>query len=273
MSCQPLAIITGASSGIGAALSERIAERGYRTVLIARRRRLMEVIAERNRRYAVSDVEPLDLSQHEKIGPAMRRILSLHGPADVLVNCAGAGMYKTFLEHDTADHLRLMQVNYFAALEMIRLALPDMLERGRGTVLNIASMSAKIGPWGHSAYAASKTAMVSLTQTLAAEHAGSGVHFCYVTPGIVRTEYFNRAETRGLWPVVERHAMEVGPVADRILTLLDRPRLELCIPGHYRCLDWIKALSVGWAHRLVRRGSQPLPPLPTPGRVGDKVAG
>jgi short-subunit dehydrogenase len=252
----PLAVVTGASSGIGAALAERLADRGYRLLLIARRRLALEALA---RRYGPErcTIVPFDLTRCDQIAPAVRPLLAEHGAAEVLINCAGAGLYKTFLEHERDDFLRLMRVNFLAAVEMTRCVLPGMLQRGCGTVINIASVSSKMGPWGHAGYAASKAALVSLTQTLAAEHAGSGVHFCYVNPGIVETEYFTHEHTRELWPIVRRHALKVAPTADKIMTLLQRPRLELCIPRHYRCLDWIRAVSVDWAHRLVARGSRP----------------
>jgi short-subunit dehydrogenase len=257
---QSLAIVTGASSGIGAAVAERLAGRGYRLALIARRQRLMRSVADRCGGESRVAIEPLDLSQTADVAPAIQRIIDHHGPPEVLINNAAVGLYRTFLDHDPADFERLMRVNYLAAVETIRVVLPGMLRRGRGTVINVASMSTKMGPWGHAAYAASKVALVSLTQTLAAEHLGSGVHFCYVNPGIVHTEYFSHEGTRDLWPVVRKRAVEVGRVADRIVRLIDHPRLETCVPWHYRVMDWIKAISPMLALRIVARGSRPKPP-------------
>ena len=148
-----------------------------------------------------------------------------------------------------------MEVNYFASVATLRAVLPGMLERRRGHVINIASMATKMGPWGHAGYAAAKAALVSLTQTLAAEHHGEGVHFSYVNPGIVDTEYFD--ELGGLAERVRRWRISPDVAADRIVALLDRPRLELCIPAHYRLIDVLKALHPSLAHRIVRSQSRP----------------
>jgi hypothetical protein len=161
------------------------------------------------------------------------------------------------MEHRRGDHEKLLRINYLAAVEMIRLVLPGMLRTGRGHVINVASISSKIGPWGHAGYAASKAALVSLTQTLAAEYGTKKLHFSYVNPGVVDTAYYNGAEMGELWNVVSRHAIHADDVAEKMLRLIDRPRLELCVPGHYRLLDAVKMVSMRLAHWLVARGSRP----------------
>jgi short-subunit dehydrogenase len=253
---RPLAIITGASSGIGAAVARRLAARGYRGALIGRRRPLLEKLARQSFGATSCTVETLDLVR-QPVGPALAAIVARHGPARVLVNSAGAGLYRMFLEHSRIEFEEIVRLNFLAAVDATRAVLPGMLARGEGTVINLASVSSKMGPWGHSSYAAAKAALVAFTQSLAAEYEGSGVHFCYVNPGIVDTEYFHRDGTHDLWPVVRRHAIPVDPVADAIVRLLDRPRLELCIPRSYRLLDWLKAASVRLTHQLVARNSRP----------------
>jgi short-subunit dehydrogenase len=252
---RPLALITGASSGIGARVAERLAARGMRTLLVARRIERLDELAARLSVHAPSVAVELDLSRADAVEPEIARLLREHGPADVVVNNAGYGRYGRFLEHEPADHRRLMEVNYFAAVAVIRAVLPAMMSRRRGHVINIASMSTKMGPWGHAGYAAAKAALVSLTQTLAAEHHGEGVHFSYVNPGIVDTEYFD--ELKALAERVRRWKISPDVAADRIVGLLDAPRLELCIPGHYRFLDVLKALHPALAHGIVRRQSRP----------------
>jgi short-subunit dehydrogenase len=252
---EPLAIVTGASSGIGERIARRLAARGYRTVLVARRADRLEGLAEELSAHAPSAAVPLDLAAAAGVEPAFARIVAAHGPADVLVNNAGFGRYGTFLEHADAEHRSLMEVNYFAAVAAIRAVLPGMIGRRAGHVINIASMSTKMGPWGHAGYAAAKAALVSLTQTLAGEHEGDGVHFSYVNPGIVDTGYFDHLGTLG--GRVGRWKIPPDDVARRIVGLLDAPRLELCIPRHYRLLDLIKALHPGLAHRIVTGQSRP----------------
>jgi hypothetical protein len=254
---QPLAIITGASGGMGSLVADRLALRGYRMLLIGRRKNRLEEMAARYAAHAPAAAITCDLCDPSQIDHVLGPLIPRLGGIDLLVNGAGVGMYRSFLEHTPADHHRLMQVNYFSMVEMTRRVLPGMLERRRGQIINIASMSTKVGPWGHAAYSAAKAAMVSLTQTLAIEHAGSGVKFSYVNPGIVDTPYFRSPDLAGLWAVVKRWAIKPEIVADRIVGLLDRHRIELCVPRHYRVLDWVVALSPQWALKMVGAGSRP----------------
>jgi short-subunit dehydrogenase len=252
-----LAVITGASSGIGQATACALAARGYRTLLIARRLDRLRPLAERLGMHAASLAVQLDLSEPRHIEGTLGPILAEHGPVALLINNAGFGLYRPFLDHAPAEHHRLMQVNYFSAVTLTRMVLPGMLRRHDGHVINIASISAKVGPWGHSGYAASKAALVTLTQTLAAEYAHEGVRFSYVNPGIVDTEYFRKSSFAPLAKQLSHRAISPELVAKKIVGLLDRPRLELCIPAHYRLLDWIRALSPALAHHLVARHSRP----------------
>jgi NAD(P)-dependent dehydrogenase (short-subunit alcohol dehydrogenase family) len=202
-------------------------------------------------------VEAVDLAEVEAVEPAVGRVVARLGAPGLIVNNAGYGEYKPFLDHSAADHERLMNVNYFAPVRVIRAALPFMLSAGRGHVINISSMSVKMGPWGHAGYAAAKSALRSLTQTLAAEHAGSGVRFSVVYPGIVDTPYFANGEYPKLMARVRRHAIQPERVARAVVGLIDRPRLEMCVPGHYRALEFIAAISPSLAHRMVARQSGP----------------
>lgn len=254
----PLAIITGASSGIGREVAALLARRGYRTLLLARRTERLERLAQELSALAPSHAAGLDLADESAVDQTLPPLLAAHGPADVLINNAGYGLYRAFLDHTPADHHRLMQVNYFAAMAMTRLVLPGMIRQGRGHIINIASMSSKMGPWGHTGYAAAKAALVAATQTLAAEHGHEGVRLSYVNPGIVSTDYFRTNSFFPLMKRVQRYAISSEYVAQKIVGLLDRPRLELCIPRYYRILDWIRAISPGLAHWLVARNSRPM---------------
>jgi short-subunit dehydrogenase len=254
----PLAIVTGASSGIGRAIAASLSQRGFRLGLIARDREALEKNADEWRRDAPCVVVPMDLTDTDSIGPSIKQLLrTAEAPADVLVCAAGCGVYQPVMQQTHAQHLQLWQINYLATFSIIRAVLPGMLRARRGHVIAIASMSSKIGPWGHAGYAGAKAAVVSLMQTLAAEHDCSGVHFSYVNPGIVDTPFFQKSSTHGLWSVVAKRAIPPVAVAKGVMSLLDRPRLEICIPRYYRMLDLIRAISVRLAHRLVRDGSRP----------------
>ncbi|MCC7408752.1 MAG: SDR family NAD(P)-dependent oxidoreductase [Phycisphaeraceae bacterium] len=258
-----MAVVTGASSGIGRATALRLGRRGYHLVLVARRRAMLEElagqIADGEGATAGCTIMEADLSDRENVGSVAGELARLPGLIEVLVNNAGHGIYSPMLEVRPDEERALMQVHYHAAAALIRAVLPGMLDRGRGHVINVGSISVKMAPWGHAPYTAAKAALVAMTQSLAAEHppAESGVHISYVNPGIVRTEFFEKPGMRALFRQVTRHGITADAVAGRIERLLDRPRLEVCVPRYYRVMDWISAISPGLAHRIVARQSRP----------------
>ncbi len=252
-----MAVVTGASSGIGRETAILLAKRGCRTILIARRTERIAALAAELSQHAPTFAVTLDLAQAESIEPAMNTLIAQHGPVDILINNAGAGICSPMLNQPLSAHQLLMQVHYFAAVAIIQRVLPSMLERKKGHIINIASISTKMGPCGHAAYSAAKCALVSLTQSMAGDYAGRGVHFSYVNPGVIRTEFFDNPGYEGMMAQVKTHGIAADRMARGIVKLLDRPRLELCLPMHYRLLDAIKAISPGLAHRIVAKNSRP----------------
>lgn len=189
----PRALITGASAGLGAVFARRLAADGYDLVLVARGADRLEELAAELR--ASSGVEvrvlPADLSdpaQTEAVAAvcADERI-------DVLVNNAGFGLRSSFLESDPADLAASEAVLLGAVTRLCRAAVPGMVARGRGGVLNVSSMAAltMFGP-----YSAAKSAVLHLTEALAAELEGTPVTATAVLPGFVRTEFHDRMGVR-----------------------------------------------------------------------------
>jgi len=261
----PLAVVTGASSGIGLAIATLLAQRGYRTVLVSRRGELLDKIAAGLSRSAPSAGFVLDLANTAEIAPAMARLVGEHGVPNVVVNNAGSGIYAPFLEHSPEEFDGLMRLNFGAAVEVTRALLPGMTGRAAGAVgdrstaeshiFNICSMSARVGPWGHAAYAASKGAMRSFTEVMHAEHARKGVRFTAIYPGVVRTPYFQKGSMKALWPKVEHHAVSADLIARSVINTLGRDRVAVFSPRKCRALDWIWAASPMLAQRMVRWGS------------------
>ncbi|MFD5271827.1 SDR family NAD(P)-dependent oxidoreductase [Streptomyces sp. NPDC058335] len=250
-------MISGGSSGIGREIAVALARAGYRTALIARREERLHEVACDLSRWAPSIPISLDLSCSRAVYEELPEALRGLGPVDVLVNCAGHGQYKPFLECIPEDQHRLMGVHYFAAAAAIRALLPSMLERGDGSVINIGSMSVKVGPWGHSGYAAAKAALTALTEALAAEYGDSGVRFSIVYPGMINTPFFDHPSLDALRARNERFLIPPERVARAVTRLLDRPRLHVCVPRYYRLLDLLAAASPSAAHYLVTRCSRP----------------
>ena len=192
-------LITGATAGLGAAFARRLAGDGHDVVLVARDgKRLEESAAELRQRYGVgAEVLSADLSTDEGIAAVEERLADRGRPVDVLVNNAGFGNRGLFLDVSAQDEATMLKVHCEAVLRLTMAAAGPMRERGRGFVVNVASVAAFV-PRG--TYAASKAWGVRFTQGAARELAGSGVRLMALCPGFVRTEFHQRAgmDTAGI---------------------------------------------------------------------------
>jgi short-subunit dehydrogenase len=188
-----LALVTGASSGIGAAFARELDARGYRLALLARRAdRLQALSAELS---APATLLPFDLSRRETIAAVLERLDAERLCVDLLVNNAGLGDTGPFAEADPQRVAEQIDVNVRSATLLTRALLPGMLERGRGAIINVVSMSAFQPVPYLAVYGASKAFVLSFTEALAVELEGSGVHVQAVCPGLVQTEFQERAGT------------------------------------------------------------------------------
>jgi short-subunit dehydrogenase len=200
MTDRPTALITGASSGIGAALAVTLAGAGHDLVLVARRRDRLELLEKELAGLgAASEVLPVDLSERAGIQLVADRAAA--GDIDVLVSNAGVSAYGPFAEIAPEDLDRAWTLNADTTPFLARAALPGMLERGRGGIITVASalaFSAGIpaAPVGRgrsmpkrALYVGAKAGIVAFTRVLSAELDGSGVHAMVVCPGLVSSEW------------------------------------------------------------------------------------
>jgi uncharacterized protein len=191
------ALVTGASAGIGAALARELARRGQPLILTARRTdRLQALAAELGGQVPVV-VIAADLADTHTPG----RLLDAIGERDLavglLVNNAGYGLPGAFHASDWAAHAAFLQVMVGAVCELSHRLLPPMRERGRGGILNIASLAGHVpGSAGHTLYAASKAFMIKFSQSLALENETSGVRVCALCPGFTYSEFHDITGTR-----------------------------------------------------------------------------
>jgi uncharacterized protein len=193
-----LALVTGASSGIGEAFAECLAEDGWDLVLVARRRDRLEQVAERlSVAHGISarviDADLADPAELETLAAEAAEL-----PLDLLVNNAALAHYMPFAALPAGQATELVELNVLAPVLLTRAALPGMLERGRGAAVNVASLLAFSGSWDagylpqRAVYAASKSFLVTFTQILARELQDSGVRVQVVCPGVVRSEFHSR---------------------------------------------------------------------------------
>jgi short-subunit dehydrogenase len=228
-SIRPVALVTGASSGIGYDLVKIFAARGHDVVLVARDlERLERAAAECRAMGANAIVIPIDLAAASAPTRIYEQLAAARVAVDVLVNNAGFGTHGPFASIPADADLQLLQVNIVALTHLTKLFLPPMLARGRGRILNVASLASfQPGPL-MATYFASKAYVLHLTEAIAQELSGAGVTVTALCPGPVRTEFRKRAGSEGKSSFGS--AMEPGAVAQAGYEGMMRGR-RIVIPG------------------------------------------
>lgn len=226
------ALITGASSGIGAAFARRLAAQQHDLILTARRRELLEQLAEdlRQRHEVQVRVVSADLSSQEGIATVVESIGQQ--PLELLVNNAGFGVKGMFAQSDLARQLDMIQVHISATLQLCHAALPAMVAQRRGTIINVASVAAFFPMPGNANYAATKSHLVLFSEALNDELHGSGVTVQALCPGFTHSGFHDTAEYDDF------QRSQVPPplwlTADQVVSAslkAVRRKKPICIPG------------------------------------------
>lgn len=185
---KPIALITGASSGIGAEYARQLAVRGYDLILVARRRDRLEALASELKTQV--EILTADLSQSEECDAVGRRLAS-EPRLSLLVNNAGFGTLQRFWDADLAGQKMMHQLHVMATLTLTHAALKNMVAQGTGAVINVASVAAFARSQSNVSYCATKTWMLAFTETLALELSGIGsaVQVQALCPGFTYSEF------------------------------------------------------------------------------------
>ncbi len=247
-----VAVVTGASSGIGAATARRLAAAGYRVALVARRRdRLESLVDEIHRSGGQAEIIVADLSDEDECARVYDQVRRAYGTIDVLINNAGLGWYGFGDDMPWALARQMIEVNVAAVVRLTLLFLSEMKAQGRGHIINVGSIVGSIPSQGVALYSATKSFIDALTTSLHRELRGTGVRISVVRAGAVATPFFDAAaEKNGLRIPVEWLAVAPEVVARRIQGLLRRPARVAYVPRVLAIVPWIE-LAFGWLMDLI----------------------
>lgn len=249
-----VAVVTGASSGIGAQLARDLAARGVRVALLARRTDRLDALA---REIGVVDGEafPLrcDVTDRPAVDAAVRQVIDRWGSVDVLVNAAGYGRHVLFKDHQVEDVERMMRTNYLGTVYAVKAVLPSMRSQHRGWIVNVVSVAGRLAQPDEAAYSATKFAVAGLSEALAYELEPLGIRVLAVYPGLVRTEMITPAVLARLPERVAAGAIEPAEVSRAVFRALERGRREVTVPGWMAMAYAVRALFPRLHHRLTAR--------------------
>ena len=225
-----VAIVTGASSGIGAATARELARRGAKVVLAARRVDELEaqVSAIRDAGGAALSI-PTDVADPAQVARLAQDAIRAFGRVDVLVNNAGVNWTRALAATSADDMTRLLHVNLLGAMLLTRAVLPGMLERGQGAIVSVGSLSGRVAM--EPLYSATKYGLRGFSLALRRQLAGTGVSVSLVSPGNIRTAMTSGVQARLPGPEL---------VASTIADLAVHPQREVVVPRRHYAIAWLE---------------------------------
>jgi len=267
-----VAVITGASSGIGEAIAKKLSREGLRVVLVARNRERLGHVAKQLRALGgEAMVVAADLTEEEERLRVFEQVRAAYGPVDVLINGAGFGWYGFGSEMPWSLAWQMLQINVAAVVRLTLLFLEGMKARGKGHIINVGSVASSLPAQGIALYGATKSFVESFTTSLYRELRGTGVRISLVKPGAVATEFFKKASAQiaALRMPGERLSTKPETVANQVWKLLRRPARVAYVPRLLSFVAWVEP-AFGWlidqlGPLLLRRQAK-LAPVPVKAR-------
>ncbi|MCV7402041.1 SDR family NAD(P)-dependent oxidoreductase [Mycobacterium fragae] len=229
-------LITGASSGLGAALARQLAAGGARVGLVARRPdRLAEVLADCRRTSPDSKMWVADLGDTPAVGELALQVWDVLGGIDVLVNNAAIPKRRPVAELKPDEVETVMRVNFFAPMRLTLALLPRMLARGSGMIVNVSSVGGRLGIIHETAYCASKFALCGWSESIAVDLHGTGISVKLIEPGPVDTEIWDQPGNEE--PLYQGPKVPADEVASGIIAALGSEGFEHYVPDMKAVVD------------------------------------
>jgi short-subunit dehydrogenase len=250
-----VAVITGASSGIGAALARVLAKRGAAVALVARREaKLREVADEIARAGGRASVHVCDVSERARVDACVRDVLvAQNGRIDLLVNAAGFVHHGLLKDHPPDQAERMVRTNLLGAFHCMQAVLPALRARRESWIVNVSSFAALVPQPDEALYAATKAALSSLSEAAHYEFAPLGIHVMTVHPVLVRTEMFTPEVMARMPRGSEQRSISAEDFSERTLRALERRRRSVTIPRAFGAMALLRALAPGAIGRAVAR--------------------
>jgi len=250
-------IVTGASSGIGRAVSLQLAREGAKLLVVARRQDRLNQLAEEAA--AVNGrIEILsgDITDEQTRRRAIEAVQSHYGGLDILINNAGIGALGRFEDNDLQRLRAVFEVNFFALVDMTRLALPLLKKGTKPMLVNVSSILGRRGVPYRSEYSASKFAVQGLSESIRSEFTRYGIDVLVVNPGTTETEFFDGVYERGVEPSWPRHKPTTAKrVAQAVVKAIRLGRHEIIPYNKGRILCWLNRFSPSLMDRIMARYS------------------
>jgi short-subunit dehydrogenase len=256
-----VALVTGASSGIGEQLARDLSARGMRVGLVARRAERLETLAAALGGEGRALALPADIGERSAAEQAVEKARAHFGRLDLVVNAAGVARHVLFKDHDVADIEQLVRINLLGTIYVTKAAIPALRATvGGSAIINVSSLAGRLGQPDEAVYAATKFGVTGLSESLAYELAPLGIHVLTAFPTLVRTEMFTPEILARIPKVANRQFVSAAQFSAAVLKGLERGAYEVTVPSYVNIAYLLRALLPSVHRRMTK--SLRLPVLP-----------